>query len=272
MLYNHLMENIKLIAFDVDGTLVPLGGKKIEDLTAKAVRAFEEKGGKVIIATGRCSYFIHKEIVEEMNCDYYVTINGGLVCDKDFKTLYQRPMDEDFFHKLVKSGIEHDLAFAFKFEKAIAVYNKFDEYIKNYTVGKLYPKLVLDYSQTRDYHLEHGIPIDGFFIGDNEVLENNAKATPEITWVHAYDRAMECYSKDISKASGIEFVAKSLGLTMDNVMVFGDGENDIDMIKKAGLGVAMGNADEVVKKAAKYVTTACGDNGIYNAMKHFDLI
>ena len=116
------MGNIKLIAFDVDGTLVPLGGKKIEDSTAKAVRAFEEKGGKVIIATGRCSYFIHKEIVEEMNCDYYVTINGGLVCDKDFKTLYQRPMDEEFFHKLVKSGIEHDLAFAFKFEKAIAVY------------------------------------------------------------------------------------------------------------------------------------------------------
>ena len=56
------------------------------------------------------------------------------------------------------------------------------------------------------------------------------------------------------------------------MMAFGDGGNDIEMLRYAGTGVAMGNADDAVKAAADYVTTSVDDDGIMNALKHFGLI
>ena len=71
---------------------------------------------------------------------------------------------------------------------------------------------------------------------------------------------------------GVEMIAEYFGLTKDNVMCFGDGGNDISMLKYASIGVAMGNAADKVKDAANYVTTSIDDNGISNALKHFNII
>ena len=62
------------------------------------------------------------------------------------------------------------------------------------------------------------------------------------------------------------------GLKREEIMAFGDGENDIDMLKFAGIGVAMGNASDEVKAAADYVTDSVDADGIAKALKHFGLI
>ena len=69
----------------------------------------------------------------------------------------------------------------------------------------------------------------------------------------------------------MKFLEKE-GLKRSQVMAFGDGENDIAMIKFAGVGVSMGNGKDALKAAAEYVTTSVDDDGIYNALKHFELI
>jgi len=75
-----------------------------------------------------------------------------------------------------------------------------------------------------------------------------------------------------SKAEGVREVAKSLGINRAEVICFGDGENDIEMLKYAGLGVAMGNAADRVKEAADLVTGSAEEDGIYNACRKLELI
>lgn len=78
--------------------------------------------------------------------------------------------------------------------------------------------------------------------------------------------------KGAGKETGIISYLEANGLTTDNIMAFGDGENDIEMLKLAGIGVAMGNASESVKAVADYVTDGVDIDGIEHALKHFGLI
>ena len=63
-----------------------------------------------------------------------------------------------------------------------------------------------------------------------------------------------------------------LNISLDQCMAFGDAGNDIEMLQMCGIGVCMGNGKEMAKKAADYITTDIDDDGIYNALKHFDII
>jgi len=75
----------------------------------------------------------------------------------------------------------------------------------------------------------------------------------------------------ISKANALEKVCERIGITMDNVMAVGDSLNDIAMIESAGIGVAMGNAQETVKKAADWVTNTNNEDGVAKAILQFVL-
>ena len=77
---------------------------------------------------------------------------------------------------------------------------------------------------------------------------------------------------DSGKAASIEIILPFYDLMKEEIMVIGDGENDIDMIEYAGVGVAMGNADDKVKEHADYITTHIDQDGIKNALEHYNLI
>ena len=75
-----------------------------------------------------------------------------------------------------------------------------------------------------------------------------------------------------SKRIGIDKVIEYFGISLNETMAFGDGGNDIAMLKHAGIGIALGNADDEVKNSADYVTTSVDDDGVVNALKHFGLM
>ncbi len=83
---------------------------------------------------------------------------------------------------------------------------------------------------------------------------------------------MELVPKGFSKASGIQFVCELLGIDQADTYAFGDGINDCEMLRYVAHGIAMGNGSDAAKQAADYVTTDIHDDGIYNALKHFELI
>ncbi|MCQ2251393.1 MAG: HAD-IIB family hydrolase, partial [Bacteroidales bacterium] len=74
------------------------------------------------------------------------------------------------------------------------------------------------------------------------------------------------------KGTGLEKMAEYLGLKIEETMSFGDGGNDIPIIKRAGIGVVMGNATDEVKQFADYVTTSVDEDGVFNALRHFNVI
>ena len=87
-----------------------------------------------------------------------------------------------------------------------------------------------------------------------------------------YDEGIDIISKDGGKANGIQKVLEFYGMTKEEIIAFGDSDNDMDMLEFAGIGVAMGNAEESVKAVADYVTTDIDEDGIWNACRHLELI
>ena len=78
--------------------------------------------------------------------------------------------------------------------------------------------------------------------------------------------------KQGGKTAGIESVLKHYGIKQEEIMAFGDAENDIEMLQYAKIGVAMGNADDEVKEAADYVTDTVDSDGIYKALKYYEVL
>ena len=79
-------------------------------------------------------------------------------------------------------------------------------------------------------------------------------------------------AKGADKGEGIKAMAEHLGMDLRYTMAFGDGGNDTAMIRRAGIGVAMGNALDSLKREADYVTSSVDNDGILNALRHFNLI
>ena len=79
-------------------------------------------------------------------------------------------------------------------------------------------------------------------------------------------------AKGVSKAKGLEGIAAYRGFDISETMAFGDGGNDLSIIKQSGIGIAMGNANEVLKRVADYITDDIDNNGIYNALYHYNII
>ena len=95
---------------------------------------------------------------------------------------------------------------------------------------------------------------------------------PECTSGRWHPAFTDITAKGADKGEGIIALAEHLGLDPNATIAFGDGGNDLSMIKAAGIGVAMGNALESLKQEADYTTTSVDDDGIMNALRHFHLI
>ena len=78
--------------------------------------------------------------------------------------------------------------------------------------------------------------------------------------------------KDGGKNKGIDAIINHFGIKLEETMAFGDGGNDIDMLKHAGIGIAMENARDDVKEIADFITTSVDDDGITNALKHYNVL
>ena len=119
----------------------------------------------------------------------------------------------------------------------------------------------------------HGEKVYQFIAyGDREKLKHLVNDLPncKLSWWNEY--AVDIISKDGGKLAGIEKYLELQGQTLADAMAFGDGENDLEMLKAVKIGVAMGNGEEQVKRIADYITTDIDANGIFNACKHYKLI
>ena len=96
---------------------------------------------------------------------------------------------------------------------------------------------------------------------------------PELDFLSVSEGPMcDINLKGISKATGIHRICQRMGIPMEETIAFGDDRNDLEMIREAGIGVAMGNAIDMVKEAADYVTDSCENLGVVKALHHFGLI
>lgn len=255
---------IKAAFFDVDGTLLSHKTKSVPASAREALKKLKAAGIPCIVATGRQITEMEKLPIADIPFDGYLTLNGQLMLDGDKNVVFSKPINGAVKDFLVRQFQNHDYP-------ALLVEEK-----------HTYLNFVTDHVRATQEAISSPIPPFGTYSG-NEIYQVCAYLRPHeehhldpivgdavITRWHF--GGMDVVAKGGGKVSGIRDYLAAAGLTPEEIIAFGDGENDIEMLRFAGIGIAMGNAVEEAKKAADYVTADIDDDGIEKALKHFGLI
>lgn len=261
-----------MVVFDIDGTLLSAGKDKIEETSVNAIHKLKENGIKVLVATGRSMGFIKDHVKEVLDCDYYVTINGHCVLDRNKEVIIKHAITADSVQRMLNLCQTHHIPMALKTAHKMVVLNDYEGFYKHYSQGFEVRHLLLDDTVNQDYFIKVEQPLSIFLITTKEKIKPFIQDFPEFQFIGVGPVSMDVFGSDINKTLGIKEVLDLNGLTWDNVMTFGDGDNDIDMTKIASIGIAMGNATENMKAISDFVTLNIEEGGIEYGLKHFNLI
>ncbi|MGP4076808.1 Cof-type HAD-IIB family hydrolase [Halobacillus sp. K22] len=241
------MTDIKLIALDVDGTLVNPQGT-VSDANIKAVQKAKDQGIHVLLSTGR-SLSRCRDIAEQLGrSSYIVTINGGEIYNQDFELVDQTLLEPHHVSRLWELKEKHGL------------------YFWSSTVQGIFNSQEPFDSEIEEYNwLKFGFDIEDDEIREAILQELNGNQDLEIT--NSSPTNIEVNPTGVTKAAALLKVCEWLDLKMENVMAVGDSMNDIAMIRESGVGVAMGNAQDEVKQEAEFVTGTNAEDGVAQAIE-----
>ncbi|GFP74712.1 HAD family hydrolase [Clostridium fungisolvens] len=260
----------KIAFFDIDGTLISSNGNEVimPESTKVAIREFRKRGNLAFVCSGRPIRFIIQEFGEDM-FDGYIAGNGTHIVHEG-KDVYHRLIDVDTVKQLQKSFDELGISCCFNGLHEGYAYNMPIERVEEYNsmfTGEPYLLKEWDIDNIKVNTLD-------IFYSKEECLNKCIEYFKDklVFNSHGPHMSADVSFKDWGKSHAIEHFIQLVGMNMEDTFAFGDGYNDIEMIKTVKTGIAMGNAVEALKKEANYVTSSILEDGIYNAMKEFGLI
>jgi Cof subfamily protein (haloacid dehalogenase superfamily) len=263
---------IKALFFDIDGTLVSFKTHIIPQSTVDAIAEAKKNGVRIYISTGRPISLITNLGQIEHLIDGYITTNGAY-CFVDDETGRHTICCND----IPTEDIQMMLNAASKWDRPVIVVGQQDIAIYNYkdVVDDVFHKGLgvdnLDYDKPiEDVLIQPVLQMTPFISEEQEVeLMSKMKNSTSGRWCPDFTD-ITCKAAD--KGKGLLAMAEHEGLAVADTMAFGDGGNDISIIRQAGIGVAMGNAGDEVKKNADFITTSVDEDGIMNALIKFGVI
>lgn len=255
----------KLIAFDIDGTLLNSKGEVLPS-TKEALTFLRQKGHLVTVATGR-SYFLAKNIIEGLAFENYLLVNGAAAF-LDHQQVVKEVLDATAFQNFVTFSSQQGIEVSYQNLYEIHRFHK-DVQAPIKEAMASFRAEVPDFNNT--FHLTHEI-YQGIAYYAKEQDALFANRFPEFDLVRWHPYGVDVLPKGNSKAKGLLKMASAANIPIDDVLVFGDGLNDREMLAAAGTGIAMGNATSEVKQHADLVTESNNEDGIYKALKKLALI
>lgn len=263
----------KAIALDLDGTLTN-HDKVITPRTYDALMRVQQQGVHIILASGRPTYGI-EPIAECLKIDdhegYVLSYNGGKIIDwKNKKELFANHLPDDTKPILYKYAKDNNHALLGYAGKEIITETPDDKYVKEESrINKMHIRKVDNLLDNIEPHptklLMTGEPED-MIVAENEIRQLTGDRMDVFRSAPFF---LELVPKGIDKALSLGRLLDIMNISPEELMSFGDGYNDISMIKYAGMGIAMDNAADEVKKAADYVTLSNEDDGIAAAIDKF---
>ena len=255
---------IKAIFFDVDGTLISHKQNSVPESTRTALGKLSDKGILRIVATGRHALELAELPVHDIKFDASVLLNGQLCLDSEGNILSENPISGKDKARIIEMFQGSSIP--------IVLVEK----------DRLYINFVNEYVRLAQQAISTPVPDVGFYTG-NEIYQAVAyvkkdedeflfQQLPGCMITRWNDYGVDIVSSSGGKTAGIKEYLKISNIKQEETMAFGDGENDMDMLKFVRIGVAMGNADTQVKEIADYVTDSVDDDGIAKALKYFGII
>ena len=277
---------VKAVFFDIDGTLVN-DRKSVLKSTKEAIKIVKDQGVLVGVATGRGPFFV-KDLMDELDLDFAVTYNGQYIFNKE-RVLFASPID--------KRSLRQVIAYAKENRKEIAMGTRQDvigSRIMSFglsplsqLVSRFVPKfLTRTVSHSFNRMVSKALPQkedDLLDLINQPIYQVLMLMTPEesnqaasefeyLKFTRSNPFAADIINQGNSKLEGIRRVGKEYGFDLNQVMAFGDSDNDLEMLAGVGMSVAMGNGSSSVKEVAKHITTSNQEDGIHKALEHFGVL
>lgn len=265
----------KLLVLDLDGTLTNKK-KVITEHTRRTLIEAQERGVKIVLASGRPTYGV-APLADELELQkyegYILSYNGGEIIDwKTNELMYEKVLDPEVLPYLYQCAKDNDFAIVSYDGKYVLTEHPDDEYVlKEAILNVMTPKKVDNFLDA----IQHPVA-KCLIVGEPTRLAVLEKEMYE----HLKDRMgvfrsepyfLELVPKGIDKAQSLAVLLEEIGMTKDEMIAVGDGFNDLSMIKYAGLGVAMANAQEVVRQNADYITLSNEEDGVAAVVEKFIL-
>ena len=249
----------KYFFFDFDGTLTIGHTACVPPSTRQALSDLQKNGHFIAIATGR----IQAEAIQfcpELGISHLVS-DGGYSLTINNQLLEMRSLDATMCHRVLEELQAKHIPWGFTCENRLVRYTNSVEFLLK--VDDDYMNSILD--PTLDFHAYS--TFYKLYIACTEDEESQIEALSYAPWVRYSPTCI--FIEPLEKQEGIRRVMQRLHAPIEDVVVFGDGTNDIPMFTQPWTSIAMGNAHESLKRCADYVTTPSYQDGIAKACQHF---
>lgn len=271
--------NIKCIALDLDRTTLNAQGKLSAGNYHALCHAIEH-GVHIVIASGRSFDTLPNDVLAVPGIEYAITSNGAAIYHIPTKTCLHE-------YKMTPASVEKILEVAGKHPVALEVFidgtaYALKDYVENPVAYGTTPQAIPYVQSTRNPvadivafikdHIDHIDSMDIVVSGEPQkqiIWDELARACDEIYITSSVSQLIEISHKDAGKHSGLRFIRKYLHLDRAETAAFGDGDNDVDLLKEAGIGIAMENASPKCKEAATYITKHHNEDGVAFGIAEF---
>jgi len=268
---------IRLIVMDMDGTLLN-SAQAVSPGNAAALRKARDQGVQLAICSGRSPGDIGLFAMENGLEDCALLALNGLYCQRDMHSapFSQHVLDDATLRETMRIIQEEKQPFACYAQNKLVIFPQNGEDAKSFfTVHDHHPDgPQILYGEEGFAQLDQGVNKIINFAPDQESWERTRKRLMELPRLEvstSWPLDFELMPKGYGKGSAVAELAAQLGLTAEQVMTIGDYDNDESMIRWAGLGVAMENATERIKKAAKAITRSNDEDGVGAAIERYAL-
>lgn len=265
------MSKIKLVATDIDGTILDWEVGGFTDEVKNCIKKLKKNNIKVVLVTGR----MHKAatfLADELGLDTpIVSYQGGLIKDncENGEVHYCKELDNSYAKEIIKWAKDNNIHINLYMNDVLYV-EKDDETIRQYTDARFIDYKVCSFDELEIKNVNKILAIK---YGDAdtvtswvEYLENKY---PELYIVKSTPFFCEISHKEARKSRAVEFLCNRWGIKQEEVLTIGDQNNDIELLKSGGIKVAMGNGTPELKECADFVTDSVSNNGFVKAIEKF---
>jgi len=271
---------IKMVGLDLDGTLLT-SEKKLTDYTKNVLKQAIDQGCVVLVSTGRPLSAIPEELLRFPGMKYAVTANGARIVDTESgDTLYENLVSVEKAVEVLDILEEYDNMFDIFIDGQGYTAADCMEHIWDYFPDPSMQRYILTtripVQNVKETLLLHNRPVDkvhGVFRNpeEKEKARQRVRTISEIEVTGAFFHNLEVNAKGVTKGQALLRLGEMLGIKREEIMAYGDGMNDYEMLSAVGFGVAMGNAMEPLKEIADYITETNDENGVAKAIEKFVL-
>lgn len=271
-----IINNIKLVGVDLDGTLLD-DNKELTPELVEIIKELSKNGVHIVPITGRPLSGVPRCIREIEEIEYAITSNGSQITDvRTGKALFSFPIDnktaneiidileqEDCMYEVFADSVGYIKQEEYDHHKKRFAGTPFGEYLfESRRVTPSIKKLFSTSSKDAD---------EVFILCNDEEIRNSIadkmRKINDIQLCLIADKFLEITNKGTDKGNALEALCNHLNIDLQNTIAFGDGENDLQFLEKAGIAVAMANAVDEVKQKADIITKSNNDNGVYEILK-----